>query len=151
MRQHRCLKFNRFNDKAVSLHQKKEILGSPLPSQIYALFILEGKVYRGSTSNVLLHLNERECIFCCCALTTGVLQVIKTTVAKVLEAKETRGESQGQSCLGCGVVCLTEDESVHFYFLQLYCVKVRGSAELLRDSPPTHVGTHTETCIPLPQ
>ncbi|KAM7402044.1 hypothetical protein PAMP_017315 [Pampus punctatissimus] len=50
-------------------------------------------------------------------------KLIKSTVAQVLEAKENQGGSPGWSCLGCGVVCLIEDQSVHSYFLHLYCVK----------------------------
>lgn len=70
-------------------------------------------------------------------MTTGAFQLIKTTVAQVLVAKETQGESPGWSCLGCGTLCLIEDESVRSYFLHLYCVKVRGTAELIRDTTPT--------------
>ncbi|XP_070704163.1 actin nucleation-promoting factor WASL isoform X2 [Pempheris klunzingeri] len=50
-------------------------------------------------------------------------KLIKTTVAQVLEAKDTRGESPGWSCFGCGTMCLIEDESICSYFLRLYCVK----------------------------
>lgn len=82
--------------------------------------------------------------------TAGVFQLIKTTVAQVLEARDIEGGRLGWSCLGCGVVCLIEDESVHSHFLRLYCVKVRGNAELIRDTPPTHFSTHAETCMVLP-
>ncbi|XP_051269809.1 actin nucleation-promoting factor WASL isoform X2 [Dicentrarchus labrax] len=50
-------------------------------------------------------------------------KLIKTTVGQVLVAKEMQHESPGWSCLGCGTVCLVEDESIHSYFLRLYCVK----------------------------
>ncbi|XP_041801665.1 neural Wiskott-Aldrich syndrome protein [Chelmon rostratus] len=56
-------------------------------------------------------------------MTTGVFQLIKTSVAQVLVATETQAESPGWSCLGCGAVCLFEDESLRSYFLRLYCVK----------------------------
>lgn len=72
-------------------------------------------------------------------MTTCVFQLIKTTVAQVLEAKETQGQSPGWSCSGCGVMCLIEDESTRSYFLRLYCVKVRGTVELIRETPPTHI------------
>lgn len=68
-------------------------------------------------------------------MTTGVFQLIKTSVAQVLVATETQAESPGWSCLGCGAVCLFEDESLRSYFLRLYCVKVRGTAV----TPPTHI------------
>lgn len=76
-------------------------------------------------------------------VTSGLFQLIKTTVAQVLRAKDAEGERPGWSCLGCGAVCLIENESIHSYFLQLYCVKVRGTAELIRDTPPTHIHQHT--------
>ncbi|KAG7231425.1 hypothetical protein INR49_011945 [Caranx melampygus] len=53
----------------------------------------------------------------------SVSQLIKTTVAQVLEAKQSGDEAPGWCRVGCGVVCLIEDESVHSYFLRLYCVK----------------------------
>lgn len=76
-------------------------------------------------------------------VTPGPFQLVKTTVAQVLRAKDAEGESPGWSCLGCGAVCLIEDESIHSYFLRLYCVKVRGTAELIRDTPPTHIHQQT--------
>ncbi|XP_055365320.1 actin nucleation-promoting factor WAS [Betta splendens] len=58
---------------------------------------------------------------------TNLLQphckLIKSTVAQVLEARSTEGASPGWTCLGCGVVCLIQDESIHSHFLRLYCVK----------------------------
>ncbi|XP_026162121.1 neural Wiskott-Aldrich syndrome protein [Mastacembelus armatus] len=56
------------------------------------------------------------------------LFLIRTTVAQVLEARELQGGCPGWICLGCGVLCLTEVESIHSYFLCLYCVT---SAKLL--------------------
>ncbi|XP_067443539.1 actin nucleation-promoting factor WASL isoform X1 [Thunnus thynnus] len=50
-------------------------------------------------------------------------ELIKSTVAQVLVAKENQDGGPGWSCLDCGVVCLIEDQSVHSYFLHLYCVK----------------------------
>ncbi|XP_068567785.1 actin nucleation-promoting factor WASL isoform X2 [Cebidichthys violaceus] len=50
-------------------------------------------------------------------------KLIKTTIAQVLVAKETQGQSPGWSCLGCGALCLIEDKSIHAHFLRLYCVK----------------------------
>ncbi|XP_029989877.1 neural Wiskott-Aldrich syndrome protein isoform X3 [Sphaeramia orbicularis] len=50
-------------------------------------------------------------------------QLIKSTVAQVLVATETQGRGLGWTSLGCGVVCVIEDHSVHSYFLRLYCVK----------------------------
>lgn len=100
---------------------------------------------------IILYSNKGECIFYCCKLYDyGVFQLVKTTVAQVLEAKDMKGGRPGWSCLGCGVVCLIEDEFVHSHFLHLYCVKVRGTAELIRDAPPTHISTHAETWLPLP-
>lgn len=81
---------------------------------------------------------------------TTVFQLIKTTVAQVLEAKDTDGGGLGWRCVGCGVVSLIEDESIHSHFLRLYCVKVRGTAEVIRDTSPTHLSAHAETCTPLP-
>ncbi|XP_063767597.1 actin nucleation-promoting factor WAS [Eleginops maclovinus] len=50
-------------------------------------------------------------------------KLIKSTVAQVLVAEETGGESPGWTWLGCGAVCLIEDTYIHTYFLRLYCVK----------------------------
>ncbi|XP_076598216.1 actin nucleation-promoting factor WAS [Chaetodon auriga] len=58
-----------------------------------------------------------------CALLQPRCKLIKTTVAQVLVATETQGEGPGWSCVGCGAVCLVEDESIRSYFLRLYCVK----------------------------
>lgn len=74
-----------------------------------------------------------------CDMSTGVFQLIKTAVAQVLVAKETQGESAGWSRVGCGAMCLIEDESICSYFLRLYCVKVRGTAELIINTPPRHI------------
>ncbi|XP_018529062.1 actin nucleation-promoting factor WASL-like isoform X2 [Lates calcarifer] len=68
----------------------------------------------------LLTIRERGILF---TLLEPQCKLLKTTVAQVLEAKDTQGESPGWGYLGCGVVCLIEDESVHSYFLRLYCVK----------------------------
>ncbi|CAK6955594.1 neural Wiskott-Aldrich syndrome protein isoform X1 [Scomber scombrus] len=71
-------------------------------------------------------------------------KLIKSTVAQVLVAKENQGGSPGWNCLACGVVCLIEDQSVHSYFLQLYCVK---RAKLLWEQemyiPFKYTATHT--------
>lgn len=74
-----------------------------------------------------------------CDMSTGVFQLIKTAIAQILVAKETQGESAGWSCLGCGAMCLIKDESIRSYFLRLYCVKVRWTAELITDTPPSHI------------
>ncbi|XP_030584302.1 neural Wiskott-Aldrich syndrome protein [Archocentrus centrarchus] len=50
-------------------------------------------------------------------------KLIISTVAQILQAKSTPGESPSWSRLDCGVVCLIEDLSMHSYFLHLYCVK----------------------------
>nr|XP_046239823.1 neural Wiskott-Aldrich syndrome protein [Scatophagus argus] len=68
----------------------------------------------------LLTIREKGVLF---TLLEPQYKLIKTTVAQVLVAKETQGESPGWSVLGCGAVCLIEDESLHSYFLCLYCVK----------------------------
>ncbi|XP_029989876.1 neural Wiskott-Aldrich syndrome protein isoform X2 [Sphaeramia orbicularis] len=71
-------------------------------------------------------------------------QLIKSTVAQVLVATETQGRGLGWTSLGCGVVCVIEDHSVHSYFLRLYCVK---RAELLWEQevyiPFKYTATHT--------
>lgn len=69
-------------------------------------------------------------------MTAGVFQLIKTTVAQVLLAKESQGETPAWSYLGCGVLCLIEENAIHTHFLRLYCVKVSGMAQLVRDAPP---------------
>ncbi|XP_069010430.1 actin nucleation-promoting factor WASL [Embiotoca jacksoni] len=60
-------------------------------------------------------------------LLTGLLEprckLIKTTVAQILQAEAAEGERPRWSCLHCGVLCLTEDESLQSYFLRLYCVE----------------------------
>ncbi|XP_056245421.1 actin nucleation-promoting factor WAS [Seriola aureovittata] len=68
----------------------------------------------------LLTIREKGILF---TLLEPQCKLIKTTVAQVLEAKEPQHESPGWHRLGCGVVCLIEDQSVHSYFLRLYCVK----------------------------
>ncbi|XP_071351308.1 actin nucleation-promoting factor WASL [Trachinotus anak] len=68
----------------------------------------------------LLTIREKGVLF---TLLEPHCKLIKITVAQVLEAKETQDESPGWCRLGCGVVCLIEDESVLSYFLRLYCVK----------------------------
>ncbi|XP_030276796.1 wiskott-Aldrich syndrome protein [Sparus aurata] len=68
----------------------------------------------------LLTIREKGILF---TLLEPHCKLIKTTVAQLLRAKDAEGESPGWSCLGCGAVCLIENESIHSYFLQLYCVK----------------------------
>ncbi|KAK2862187.1 hypothetical protein Q5P01_001720 [Channa striata] len=68
----------------------------------------------------LLTIREKGVLF---SLLEPQCKLIKSTVAQLLEAKDTEGGSLGWSCLSCGVVCLIEDESIHSYFLRLYCVK----------------------------
>ncbi|KAM8757518.1 actin nucleation-promoting factor WASL [Acanthopagrus schlegelii] len=68
----------------------------------------------------LLTIREKGILF---TLLEPHCKLVKTTVAQVLRAKDAEGESPGWSCLGCGAVCLIEDESIHSYFLRLYCVK----------------------------
>ncbi|KAK5612071.1 hypothetical protein CRENBAI_000737 [Crenichthys baileyi] len=52
----------------------------------------------------------------------GIL-LVKTTVAQILQASDSEGESRRWHRLDCGVVCLVEDMSVQSYFLRLYCVQ----------------------------
>ncbi|XP_032370327.1 neural Wiskott-Aldrich syndrome protein [Etheostoma spectabile] len=68
----------------------------------------------------LLTIREKGVLF---TLLGPQCKLIKTTVAQVLVAKETKGESPGWSRLGCGAVCLIEDDSLHTHILRLYCVK----------------------------
>ncbi|XP_039654104.1 neural Wiskott-Aldrich syndrome protein isoform X1 [Perca fluviatilis] len=68
----------------------------------------------------LLTIREKGVLF---TLLGPQCKLIKTTVAQVLVAKETKGKSPGWSRLGCGAVCLIEDESIHTHILRLYCVK----------------------------
>lgn len=63
-------------------------------------------------------------------LATVWFQLIKTTVVQVFEAKDVQVGNPGWSCLGCGVMCLIEDEFIPSYFFRLYCVKVREAAEM---------------------
>lgn len=63
--------------------------------------------------------------------------MLKTTVAQILQSKETSGESPGWHRLHCGVVCLTEDNPEHSYFLRLYCVTVRGTGIFV--TPPIQI------------
>ncbi|XP_040889316.1 wiskott-Aldrich syndrome protein [Toxotes jaculatrix] len=86
----------------------------------------------------LLTIREKGVLF---SLLQPQSKLIKTTVAQVLEAKE--GESPGWCCLGCGVVCLIDDESVHSYFLRLYCVK---RAKLLWEQELYIPFEYTATC-----
>lgn len=74
-----------------------------------------------------------------CDTSAAVFQLVKTAVAQVLVSRETQGERAAWSCLGCGAMCLVEDESVCSHFLRLYCVKVRGTAELIIDTSPAHI------------
>ncbi|XP_070758276.1 actin nucleation-promoting factor WAS [Enoplosus armatus] len=89
----------------------------------------------------LLTIREKGVLF---TLVEPQCKLIKTTVAQLLEAKETQGESPGWSCLGCGALCLMEDEAIHSYFLRLYCVK---RAKLLWEQelyiPFKYTATHT--------
>ncbi|XP_012719295.2 wiskott-Aldrich syndrome protein [Fundulus heteroclitus] len=50
-------------------------------------------------------------------------KLVKTTVAQILQAKDTEGQRRRWHRLECGVVCLVEDLSVQSYFLRLYCVQ----------------------------
>ncbi|KAM4588571.1 actin nucleation-promoting factor WAS [Odontesthes bonariensis] len=51
-------------------------------------------------------------------------KIIKTTVAQLLQAKDTQRGRPSWRYLDCGVICLTEDDSTtRSYFLRLYCVK----------------------------
>ncbi|XP_027135455.1 wiskott-Aldrich syndrome protein [Larimichthys crocea] len=68
----------------------------------------------------LLTIREKGVLF---TLLEPHCKLIKTTVAQLLVAKETHSGSPGWSCLGCGAICLIEDELIQSYFLQLYCVK----------------------------
>lgn len=68
----------------------------------------------------LLTIREKGVLF---TLLEPQCKLIKTTVAQVLMAKDTQVESPGWSCLGCGALCLVEDETIHSYFLRLYSVK----------------------------
>ncbi|XP_026202644.1 neural Wiskott-Aldrich syndrome protein isoform X2 [Anabas testudineus] len=82
-------------------------------------------VPRAQVMSDLLTIREKTVLF---TLLEPQCKLIKTTVAQVLEAKDTDGGGLGWSCVGCGVVSLIEDESIHSHFLRLYCVK---SAKLL--------------------
>ncbi|XP_020558687.1 neural Wiskott-Aldrich syndrome protein-like [Oryzias latipes] len=55
-------------------------------------------------------------------------QLIKSTVAQVLQASSAPGEEQSWDQFDSGVLCLLKEESASSYFLSLYCVK---KAELL--------------------
>ncbi|MEQ2222496.1 hypothetical protein ILYODFUR_026974 [Ilyodon furcidens] len=50
-------------------------------------------------------------------------ELVKTTVAQILQASDSEGGSRRWHRLDCGVVCLIEDMSVQSYFLRLYCVQ----------------------------
>ncbi|XP_008408099.1 wiskott-Aldrich syndrome protein [Poecilia reticulata] len=50
-------------------------------------------------------------------------KLVKTTVAQILQASDSEGESRSWHRVDCGVVCLVEDTSLQSFFLRLYCVK----------------------------
>ncbi|KAF6732971.1 Neural Wiskott-Aldrich syndrome protein [Oryzias melastigma] len=50
-------------------------------------------------------------------------QLLKSTVAQVLQTSSAPGETQSWECFSSGVLCLVKDKSASSYFLHLYCVK----------------------------
>ncbi|RVE73253.1 hypothetical protein OJAV_G00048860 [Oryzias javanicus] len=50
-------------------------------------------------------------------------QLVKSTVAQVLQASRAAGETQGWECFSSGVLCLVKDGPASSYFLHLYCIK----------------------------
>lgn len=82
-----------------------------------------------------------------CDASAAVFQLVKTAVVQVLVSRETQGERAAWSYLGCGAMCLIEDESVCSYFLRLYCVKVRGTAGLIIDPSPACI-YNADTSLP---
>ncbi|XP_054883177.1 actin nucleation-promoting factor WAS [Poeciliopsis prolifica] len=50
-------------------------------------------------------------------------KLVKSTVAQILQANDSEGESRSWHRVDCGVVCLIEDTSLQSFFLRLYCVQ----------------------------
>ncbi|XP_071772619.1 actin nucleation-promoting factor WAS isoform X1 [Centroberyx gerrardi] len=89
----------------------------------------------------LLSVREKGVLF---TLLGPQCKLVASAVAQVLVANKTKCGNLGWSCWGCGVVCLIEDNSMHSYFLRLYCVK---RAKLLWEQEVYAPFKYTATCI----
>ncbi|KAM4583506.1 actin nucleation-promoting factor WASL [Fundulus diaphanus] len=78
------------------------------------------QIFQSQVMSDLLTIREK-------GILAGLLEpdckLVKTTVAQILQAKDTEGQRRRWHHLDCGVVCLVEDMSVQSYFLRLYCVQ----------------------------
>ncbi|XP_015244890.1 PREDICTED: neural Wiskott-Aldrich syndrome protein-like [Cyprinodon variegatus] len=79
-----------------------------------------GRVLQSQVMSDLLTFREKGVII---GLLEPHCKLLKTTVAQILQAKDSGDESRSWHRLDCGVVCLVEDTSVQSYFLRLYCVQ----------------------------